>query len=157
MGFYRTTSIDYFVIVKPVEITVKNNRSKCSGCDKTSWDKFCSACGSKIVLVEKINKITTDHLDFIINEDEKLHDEYNGYFFTPEFCPLGFSAINFGTINKNYHDEDEKYFALTSDDLKPVEMLPEAKQKLDKFLVDYRSIYGEDSIELKYGVYSYDS
>lgn len=156
MGFYRTTAVDYFVIVKPVSITTTDIESKCSKCGKRSWDKFCASCGGKIVSVEKPKTITTDDLRMIINGDKKLQDEYDEWFFTPEFRPKGFSAINFSTVKKNHKDEN-KYFAMSSDDLNPVEMLPEAKLKLNKFLADYRSIYGEDSIELKYGIYSYDS
>jgi hypothetical protein len=46
---------------------------------------------------------------------------------------------------------------LTAGDLEPPDMLPEPAEKINMFLKEFKEIYGEDSIELKYGIYSYDS
>jgi hypothetical protein len=162
MGFHRTNSIGYFVIVKPTTTVVERITYKCPQCSRKSslleTDKFCSYHGVEIIKTVKHDTIKLDDPCQMVQDNEALYEKYDeDFLWSPEYGPEGIGIFNINVTEKSRHFDEDNYCTITSDNLVPPEMLPDAEVRINQFLNDFRNVYGEDSIELKYGFYNYDS
>jgi len=154
MGSYRTITMGYYFDIPPITSTKKSTRRACSSCNKThdiNSDSYCGSCGGKIEVVEKYAKRDINHFQVFIEGHPSLAP-FEDYGFTPAYrASDSFHKINFNTTSKD--DIDDIPWVIETLDKLP--MLENIKVKIDKFMAEFKKIYGEDSITLKYGIYSY--
>lgn len=159
MGLYRTTNVGYFLHVKPQKIMQTTSKFMCTKCDKRMYDDFCKRCGTKIESVTVTTEATSDDIyDLIIGTalEDEWEDKWEDCFFHPESSVPGFVEINFDLGEKSV-EVDEEAFIFSVEDLSPRKMSEYGEEKINMFLKEFKEIYGGDSIELKYGIYSYVS
>lgn len=156
MGYSTKVEVGYYFDIQPQIIKTTEQFRKCSGCGKiyTKSEKFCASCGNAIVNKWVECDKTIDHF-FEFIEGHKTLSKFSEIAFTPEYRPNhGFHAINIHTVayDEKCDMEDGTWLI---EDLTQKSLLDEAKTEIEDFMKEFKKIYGEHSISLKYGMFAY--
>jgi hypothetical protein len=159
MGVHHTVAVGYYFDIPPIISTKKGTRRACESCNKThdkNKDNFCGACGGQIAIVEKNTNRKMDTIwEFLEGHPSLKRYEEIDLCFTPAYrISDSFHSINYGTIAENFN-QNEDAWVIDIDSFKKLPMLDSTKNMVDPFMEEFKKIYGENSITLKYGIFAY--
>jgi hypothetical protein len=157
MGAYVTVKLDYFLTIKPQARNFQELKIKCANGhdrDRSSDAAFCTQCGEKFAPVTVEVTKSVDYFQGFIQDIPEL-EAFDGLAWAPAYRANNtFFVIDITTTEKKAEDLDiNRGFVVT--DIEKPPMSWTAEQTMTDFITKFKRVYGEDSIKLEYGLYSY--
>jgi hypothetical protein len=161
MGMYLTVNVGFYFHVKKQLKEISNTVSTCINkqCDthgKWSNQKFCSECGSEV------QSLTSVKTESIACPSKLLPEEFEDSICSFEGLDDTFWVFNFSIAEEDkycrsfdrYSEEkalEIPYFEINE----KINSLKENDEEIKRIMKYMNDTYGENSIDLKYGVFSY--
>jgi hypothetical protein len=169
MSNYPPMIIEYnfFFVIKPVKKKGVSETRLCPHCHKDYFHKevFCNICGHSIEVTTKEYEYTVTDFSKLVSEVPEFKKRlfiYQDYCWQPQDLePYHMYLFKYDMVKDAPIDfKFPRAFVFESKDI-PDLSLPEltnekfAREELDFFIKAFKDFYGEDSIELRSGLYSY--
>ena len=149
--------VGYYLLVKPSVLTINKPVYECANqktckLNHNKTEKFCLNCGSPISEGTVKGTVRLNNVRDYLRHSELLSNLYgddlstDGYSCAATFCEYGCKyKFQYDNI-----DTDGNFEYEITNNKNP--LTPEQHHYTSKLLADFRSVYGNDSIWIKYGI-----
>lgn len=161
MSAYKNVKLGIYFLVKPQSIVASKTIKTCSNKDckdhgkEVGW-QFCPKCGSAILLETLKENVMTSCIYKLFPNFDQVSESIQSALFSPAYPPSeNFNMPQFdidGIETVDLMDEETVVEPLNKDDAVSLALKDTTVQEVIK---NFTSVYGEDSISVHYGVYSF--